>query len=90
MFSFGIASKTGPNDEVMENSRISLTLIGYGSTSIQSTTNSNEIKHGARKTIVKVIFLLFKFDCKELMFLFMYYSLKQKILVTGSLAKQLY
>lgn len=56
LFSFGIATKTGPNKKVMENGRMLLTFIGYGSTTIQSTTNSNKIKHGARKTIVKVIF----------------------------------
>ncbi|VVC37547.1 Hypothetical protein CINCED_3A024175 [Cinara cedri] len=53
IFSFGIATKTGPNEKLMENGRMLLTLIGYGSVSIQSETNINEIKHGVKKTIVK-------------------------------------
>ncbi|XP_060847112.1 saccharopine dehydrogenase-like oxidoreductase [Rhopalosiphum padi] len=43
-FSFGIATKTGPNEKLLENSRMSLTLIGQGTTSNTST----------RQTVIKV------------------------------------
>lgn len=62
MFSFGVASKTGPNEKLLENSRMSLTLIGHGTTSvIPPTANIKEIPHKdnttTRKTIIKVIFI---------------------------------
>lgn len=56
-------SKTGPNKEVMQNSRLSLTLIGLGSTNVKPhIIDPKEISHrvnNTRKTIVKVIFLLY-------------------------------
>jgi len=46
----------------MENSRLSLTIIGYGSTSTQPLTeNTDKIKYGVknrRKTVIKVILIL--------------------------------
>ncbi|XP_015378852.1 PREDICTED: saccharopine dehydrogenase-like oxidoreductase [Diuraphis noxia] len=58
--SCGLATKTGPTEEVMENTCMSLTLIGYGTTSVYSpnayikdiTYNDNTT---SRKTIAKVI-----------------------------------
>lgn len=56
-----MATKTGPKAQVMENSRLSLTLIGYGLTSVIPLTNipsAARYKHNiTRKTVVKVIFL---------------------------------
>lgn len=62
LFSLGMATKTGPNKKIMKNSRLSLTLIGYGSTSVKSPTilnsdESNYSKMNFRKTIMKVIFI---------------------------------
>ncbi|KAL5238649.1 hypothetical protein ACI65C_006059 [Semiaphis heraclei] len=59
LFSFGVATKTGPNKKILDNSRMSLTVIGYGKTSAKPpTTIFKEIKHKAntslRKTIIKV------------------------------------
>lgn len=58
----GIATKTGPNTKIMENSRLSLTLIGYGSTSVNPLTNilkkTISKNNSIRKTVVKVIFLI--------------------------------
>lgn len=60
LFTLGAVSKTGPKEEIMQNSRMTLTLIGYGSTSVKPhTTNPKEISHrlnNTRKTIIKVIF----------------------------------
>lgn len=58
----GLASKIGPNEKMMENSRMSLTLIGQGTTSVNpSNANLKEITHEnnttTRQTIVKVIFI---------------------------------
>lgn len=51
----GLATKSGPNKEAMENSQMVLTLIGYGTTSTKCpTTNSKEIRHNTRKTIINV------------------------------------
>uniref|UniRef100_A0A2S2P170 Saccharopine dehydrogenase-like oxidoreductase n=2 Tax=Schizaphis graminum TaxID=13262 RepID=A0A2S2P170_SCHGA len=58
-FSFGIATKTGPNEKLLENSRMSLTLIGQGTTSVKhSTVNLKEITYkdntSTRQTVIKV------------------------------------
>ncbi|XP_026817220.1 saccharopine dehydrogenase-like oxidoreductase [Rhopalosiphum maidis] len=58
-FSFGIATKTGPNEKLLENSRMSLTLIGQGTTSVKHpTVNLKKItyKHNTstRQTVIKV------------------------------------
>jgi len=63
LFSFGIATKTGPNEKILENSRMSLTLIGYGTTCVKPPSAVlKKITHKdnttTRKTIVKVIFLI--------------------------------
>jgi len=62
LFSFGVATKTGPNEKILDNSRMSLTLIGYGKTSVKPPTATlKEIKPkdntSTRKTIIKVIFI---------------------------------
>lgn len=61
----GIATKTGPKTKIMENSRLSLTLVGYGSTSVNPLTNipktARYINNATRKTVVKVIFLIKNF-----------------------------
>jgi len=59
LFSFGIATKTGPNEKILKNSRMSLTLIGHGTTSVKPPTAIlKEIKPkdntSTRKTIIKV------------------------------------
>ncbi|XP_060860300.1 saccharopine dehydrogenase-like oxidoreductase [Metopolophium dirhodum] len=59
LFSMGVASKTGPNKTTMEMSRMSLTLIGHGTTSANpSKDNLKEIAHkdntATRTTIIKV------------------------------------
>lgn len=55
LMTLGFATKTGPNKEVMENSQMLLTLIGYGSTSTKyPNTNSKEIRQNSRKTIINV------------------------------------
>ncbi|XP_008179776.1 saccharopine dehydrogenase-like oxidoreductase [Acyrthosiphon pisum] len=58
-FSLGVASNTGPNEKKMENSHMSLTLIGRGTTSANPPNdNLKEIAHkdniAARTTIIKV------------------------------------
>ncbi|CAH1731636.1 saccharopine dehydrogenase-like oxidoreductase [Aphis gossypii] len=57
--SFGIATETGPNEKLLENSRMSLTLIGHGTTSEKPpTANLKDITHKdntyKRQTIIKV------------------------------------
>lgn len=57
-----MATKTGPDEKLMENSRLSLTLIGYGSTSVkhsldQTTENKSINNNCTRKTAVKVILI---------------------------------
>lgn len=59
LFSFGTASITGPDEKIMENSRMCLTLIGHGTTSVNPpTSNLKKITHkdntSIRKTIIKV------------------------------------
>ncbi|XP_060859268.1 saccharopine dehydrogenase-like oxidoreductase [Metopolophium dirhodum] len=59
LFSFGIATKTGPNEKILENSRMSLTLIGHGTTCVKPPSAIlKKITHKdnttTRKTIVKV------------------------------------
>jgi len=58
----GVASKAGPNETKMKNSRMLLTLIGHGTTSANpSNDNLKEISHkdniATRTTIIKVIFI---------------------------------
>jgi len=58
----GLVSNIGPNEKMRENSCMSLTLIGEGTTSVNpSNANLKEITHKdnttTRKTIIKVIFI---------------------------------
>lgn len=81
LFSFGVATKTGPNKKILDNSRMSLTVIGYGKTSAKPpTTIFKEIKHKAntslRKTIIKVIFLNIILYILLNIYIFRYLSLK--------------
>lgn len=61
-FSLGFATKTGPTEKIMKNSRMSLTIIGHGLTSVQPITfNAIDIINGKtqnnkRTTTVKVMF----------------------------------
>lgn len=66
LFSFGIATKTGPNEKILENSRMSLTLIGHGTTSVKPPSDIlKEITHRdnttKRTTIIKVIFFNYNY-----------------------------
>ncbi|CAI6359211.1 unnamed protein product [Macrosiphum euphorbiae] len=59
LFSFGIATRTGPNEKILENSRMTLTLIGHGTTSVKPPSAilkkiTNKDNTTTRKTIVKV------------------------------------
>lgn len=61
----GVATKTGPNEIIMNNSRLTLTVIGYGSTAKQHNTNLKKTKNKddcTRKTIIKVM-LIIKMFC---------------------------
>lgn len=59
----GVASKTGPHKQKLESSRMSLTLIGHGTTSAKpyDANNQKEIADkdniATRTTILKVIFI---------------------------------
>jgi len=62
IFSLGVASKTGPHDKKLESSRMSLTLIGHGTTSANPPNanlkgNAHKDNIATRTTIVKVIFI---------------------------------
>lgn len=63
MFTFGAVSKTGPKEEIMQNSRMTLTLIGHGLTSVKPyTSDLKEMSHrvnNTRKTIIKVNYFKF-------------------------------
>ncbi|CAI6356855.1 unnamed protein product [Macrosiphum euphorbiae] len=59
LFTFGVASKTGPNEKKLENSHMTLTLIGHGTTSAHPPNdNLKEItlkdNIATRTTIIKV------------------------------------
>ncbi|XP_050438087.1 saccharopine dehydrogenase-like oxidoreductase [Adelges cooleyi] len=50
LFSLGVVSNQGPTERIMENSRMSLTLIGRGTTSIDNTNSKKDI----RTTIARI------------------------------------
>lgn len=89
----GIATGTGPNEKVMQNSRLSLTVIGYGLAAVQpiKIEPKNQVDI-IKKTVVKVIFTTYIiFICNDFQCWFsFFFRLKPKIQDMDLLVKLLF